>query len=207
MRNDVSEPGVILPSRTCRPPYQNTSATALNAAVIATPMNALDVTIRFFARAKLLSAAASYLRRSFRSAVKERTVRMFERLSSAIAPLSPELTALQGQAKEGLAPLAEELKLYADGDYDFLLNRLWRRREAEPANRDVRQLIVDSYYNLGIVDLQRGDPAAAADKFREALELDPQDSALGRLQAFATVYSQRNEDLLFEIFVRNLPAR
>ncbi len=127
--------------------------------------------------------------------------------AAAIAPLSPELTALQGQAKEGLAPLAEELKLYADGDYDFLLNRLWRRREAEPANRDVRQLIVDSYYNLGIVDLQRGDPAAAADKFREALELDPQDAALGRLQGFANVYSQRNEDLLFEIFVRNLPAR
>jgi tetratricopeptide (TPR) repeat protein len=127
--------------------------------------------------------------------------------AAAIAPLTPALEQLQAEAQQGLAPLAEELKLYRDGDFDFLLNRLWRRREEEPANRDVRKLIVDAYYNLGILDLQRGDPAAAADKFREALALDPADAQLERLQAFAHVYSQRNEDLLFEIYVRNLPAR
>jgi tetratricopeptide (TPR) repeat protein len=127
--------------------------------------------------------------------------------AAAIAPLAPSGVQLQAEAKEGLVPLADELKFYADGDYDFVLNRLWRKRELEPANRDIQQMIVDSYYNLGIVDLQRGDPAAAADKFREALELDPADAMLTRLQAFASVYSQRNEDLLFEIFVRNLPAR
>ena len=77
----------------------------------------------------------------------------------------------------------------------------------EPGNRDVRRLIVDSYYNLGILDLQRGDSAAAADKFREALALDPEDAPLQRLQTFANVYTQRNEDLLFEIFVRNVPTR
>ena len=114
---------------------------------------------------------------------------------------------LQAQARQGLAPLTEELKMYGDGDYDFLLNKLWRRREAEPGNRDIRRLIVDSYYNLGILDLQRGDPAAAADKFREALALDPEDAPIKRLKAFSSVYSQRNEDLLFEIFVRNIPAR
>lgn len=127
--------------------------------------------------------------------------------AAAIAPLAPSAVQLQAQAKEGLMPLAEDLKFYADGDYDFVLNRLWRRREQEPENRDIRQMIVDSYYNLGIVDLQRGDPAAAADKFREALALDPADTMLTRLQAFAGVYSRRNEDLLFEIFVRNLPPR
>jgi tetratricopeptide (TPR) repeat protein len=127
--------------------------------------------------------------------------------AATIAPLSPAEAQLQAQAKQGLAPLAEELKLYGDGDFDFLLNKLWRRREAEPGNRDVRRMIVDAYYNLGILDLQRGDPAAAADKFREALALDPEDAPIQRLEAFSNVYSQRNEDLLFEIFVRNLPAR
>ncbi len=127
--------------------------------------------------------------------------------AATIAPLSPEQVQLQAQAKQGLAPLAEELKLYGDGDFDFLLNKLWRRREAEPGNRDVRRLIVDAYYNLGILDLQRGDPAAAADKFREAVALDPADTEIQRLGAFSRVYSQRNEDLLFEIFVRNLPPR
>lgn len=127
--------------------------------------------------------------------------------AAAIAPLSPAEMQLQAQAKQGLAPLAEELKMYGDGEFDFLLNKLWRRREAEPGNRDVRQLIIDAYYNLGVLDLQRGDPAAAADKFREALALDPEDAPIKRLKAFSSVYSQRNEDLLFEIFVRNIPAR
>lgn len=127
--------------------------------------------------------------------------------AAKLAPLAADESQLQAQARQGLQPLADELKLYGDGDFDFLLNKLWRRREVEPGNRDVRQLIVDSYYNLGILDLQRGDPAAAADKFREALAIDPTDAPLKRLQEFANVYNQRNEDLLFEIFVRNLPAR
>jgi len=127
--------------------------------------------------------------------------------AAALAPLSPDHVQLQQQARQGLVPLTEELKMYSDGEFDFLLNKLWRRREAEPTNRDVKRLIVDSYYNLGILDLQRGDAAAAADKFREALALDSEDAPLQRLQAFANVYTQRNEDLLLEIFVRNLPAR
>ncbi len=127
--------------------------------------------------------------------------------AAAIQPLEPELRALKAQAQQALLPLAEELKLYGDGDFDFLLNRLWRRREVEPANRDIQRLIVDSYYNLGLLDLQRGDPAAAADKYREALAIDPTDEVVKRLQSFATAYTQRNEDLLFEIFVKYLPAR
>ena len=127
--------------------------------------------------------------------------------AAAILPLELELAQLKAGAQQGLLPLAEEIKLYGDGDFDFLLNRLWRRREVEPTNRDIRHMIVDSYYNLGILDLQRGDPAAAADKFREALALDPTDEPLKRLQSFATVYSQRTEDLLFEIFVKHLPVR
>ena len=95
--------------------------------------------------------------------------------AAALAPLTPDLAQLQAQARQGLAPLTEELNMYGDGEYDFLLNKLWRRREAEPGNRDIRRLIVDSYYNLGILDLQRGDPAAAADKFREALKIDATD--------------------------------
>ena len=71
----------------------------------------------------------------------------------------------------------------------------------------MRRLIIDAYYNLGILDLQRGDPAAAADKFREAGWRRSRGCAIKRLAAFANVYSQRNEDPLFEIFVRNLPAR
>ncbi|MEO8277369.1 MAG: tetratricopeptide repeat protein [Thermoanaerobaculia bacterium] len=127
--------------------------------------------------------------------------------AATILALEPSNSELKATAQQGLIPLTDELKMFADGDLDFLLNKLWRRREAEPGNRDVKRLIVDSYYNLGVLDLQRGDPPAAADKFREALALDPSDEPLQRLQQLATTYSQRSEDLLFEIFVRYVPTR
>ena len=127
--------------------------------------------------------------------------------AAEIVPLAPDLGKLQDQARAGLEPLTEELKLYTDGEYDFMLNKLWRRRESEPGNKDIRRLIIDAYYNLGVRDLQRGDPPAAVDKFREALALDPGDEPLKRLAELAKVYSQRDQDLLFDIYIRNVPSR
>ena len=71
----------------------------------------------------------------------------------------------------------------------------------------MRQLIVDAYYNLGVLELQRGDPAAAADRFREAKGLDGGDPELERLESFAITYTQRADDLLYQIFSRNLVNR
>ena len=127
--------------------------------------------------------------------------------AAALAPLEPSLLSLSENANQGLLPLAEELRIYADEDFDHLLNRLWRRRESEPNNRDVKQLIVDSYYNLGVLELQRGDPAAAAERFREARKLEPADPELDRIESFALTYTHRPDDLLFQIFVRNLSNR
>ena len=127
--------------------------------------------------------------------------------AAALVPLEPSLDALSEIANQGLVPLTTELKLYGDGDFDHVLNRLWRRRENEPNNRDIKRLIVDSYYNLGVLELQRGDPAAAADRFREARKLDPADPEIDRIESFAITYTQRPDDLLFQIFVRNLTNR
>ncbi len=127
--------------------------------------------------------------------------------AAEMAPLDAQLSGLAAHAGERLAPLAAELKMYQDGDYEFLLNALWRRREDEPANRDIKRLIIDSYYNLGVLELQRGDPAAAAERFREAVTLDANDSELARLQAFSQAYTRRNEDLLYQIFVKYLAVR
>jgi tetratricopeptide (TPR) repeat protein len=127
--------------------------------------------------------------------------------AAAIQALDAPLTAMREGATRNLAPLEGELKMFADGEYEAGLNRLWRLREAEPANRDVRQLIVDCYHNLGVIELQRGDLAAAADRFREARELDREDVEIERLERFALVYTERPNDLLFQIFVRNLVNR
>lgn len=127
--------------------------------------------------------------------------------AAAIQPLDATQAALAAAAAEKLSPLAAEMKIFSDGDWEDALNRLWRMREAEPGNRDVRQLIVDAYYNLGVLELQRGDPAAAADRFREAKGLDGGDPELERLESFAITYTQRADDLLYQIFSRNLVNR
>ncbi len=127
--------------------------------------------------------------------------------AGAIAPLAGEEGQLVASAEEGLASFALELELYRDGEYEYLLNQLWRRREAEKGNLDLDQLLVDSYYNLGVIDLQRGDPAAALDKFREARKLDADDSSLERLERFAAAYERKGEDLLYRIFIKYIQSR
>jgi tetratricopeptide (TPR) repeat protein len=127
--------------------------------------------------------------------------------AATILPLDAALTAQLASATQNLAPLDADLKMFADGEYEDALNRLWRAREADPTNHDIKQLIVDSYYNVGVMELQRGDPAAAADKFREARALDGADEEVERLESFSIAYTQRSDDLLFKIFVRNLVNR
>lgn len=127
--------------------------------------------------------------------------------AAEISPLDAQLAQLSSQASERLKPLANEIKMFQDGEYEFLLNTLWRRREDEPANRDIKRLIVDSYYNLGVLELQRGDPGAAADRFREAAALDANDAMLARLLDFAQTYTRRSDDLLYQIFVKYVPTR
>ncbi len=125
----------------------------------------------------------------------------------AIAPLTGDAAQLAATAEQRLQPFAEELRLYSQGDYEYLLSQLWRRRETDKNNRDLDHLIVDSYYNLGVLDLQRGDPAAALGKFVEARKLEAGDPGLIRLERFARAYEARGEDLLYRIFVKYLTVR
>ena len=79
--------------------------------------------------------------------------------------------------------------------------------EADPANRDVTQLIVDSYYNLAVRDLQRADAKKATEKLKEALNLQQNDELLKRHYLFAQTYQERPKDLLYRIYVKYLPYR
>jgi tetratricopeptide (TPR) repeat protein len=127
--------------------------------------------------------------------------------AKAVAPLDAAGAKLATQAEENLKPLAEELQLARDGEYEMALNRLWRKHEAEPANRDVSRLMVDAYYNLALLDLNRGDAVAARAKIRDARGLDKTDPMLDRLEQFCAVYDKRQKDLLFRIFVKYLQPR
>ncbi len=122
--------------------------------------------------------------------------------ASSIAPLRGEEREIRMLATDRLEDVEAELELFKQGDWEYALPNLWRLHEAQPQNRDVVRLIVDSYYNLGLRDLQRGDPRAALEKLEEALELYPEDPGLLRLTEFAAAYNQRPTDLLYRIFVK-----
>ena len=122
-------------------------------------------------------------------------------------PLDEETAALLEQVRSELVPLQRQIGMVRQGDWEFALPDLWRMHAAEPDNKNIVQLIVDCYYNLGVRDLQRGDVTAAGEKISEALELHGDDPALARLSQFATTYSSRSPDLMYRIYVKYLPLR
>ncbi len=130
----------------------------------------------------------------------------FER-AGKILPLGPEDQALKSETDRRLEPLHDQIRLFDQGQYGAVIPALWRKREKDPGDLDVQRLLVDSYYNLALTDLQRGNVQAAARKLREAQEVQPDNEELRRLQLFATTYTQRRKDLLYRIFVKYLPSR
>lgn len=153
-------------------------------------------------QAALLAAAHDALAEGSRL----RAVEYFEQ-AAAMGKLAPEETALLAEARAQLQPLAQQIDLFRQHEWDYILNDLWRMHEENPGDRDVRRLIVDSYYNLGVRDLQRSDPAKAADKFKEALRLAPDDELLRRHHQFSQTYQERPKDLLYRIYVKYLALR
>jgi tetratricopeptide (TPR) repeat protein len=135
-----------------------------------------------------------------------RARRLFAK-AAELAPLDGDWVAMSAAAEQNLQPLAQELQLYKDGDYEYLVNQLWRRREAEPSNRDIARMLVDAYYNLGVLDLQRGDPGSARQKFREARGIDSTDAQVQRLEQFSAAYENRGQDLLYRIFIKYVQMR
>jgi len=153
-------------------------------------------------RTRLLRAAAT--------AFDERRYMLAEQLygrAAEIAELEEEHRGRLERVRQELEPLEPEIRLFREGEYELVLPRLWRLYEEDPSNLDVRTMLIDSYYNRGVRQLQRGDPSAAADEFEEALGIDPDDPDLQRHYLFAQTYQRRPRDLLYRIYVKYLPLR
>lgn len=132
---------------------------------------------------------------------------LYLRRAHEIAPLTGSTAELHADAKRRLEPLSQEIELFQQREWEFVLPRLWALREENPGDKDVLRLIVDCYYNLGVRDLQRGDAAQAVRKFEEALALRPRSKDLVRQHLFAETYKERQKDLLYRIYVKYLPYR
>ena len=127
--------------------------------------------------------------------------------ANALARLDGPDAQLLADTRRRLEPLNRQLEGFRQHEWEVILPDLWRLHESDPGNRDVTQMIVDSYYNLAVRDLQRADALKAADKLKEALNLQPNDEALKRHMVFAQTYQERPKDLLYRIYVKYLPYR
>jgi tetratricopeptide (TPR) repeat protein len=128
-------------------------------------------------------------------------------LAAQAAPLEEGAVALQAETSERLEPLRSEIDIFKQGEWSYALRTLWQKYEADPGNPDVLRLMIDGYFNLGVRDLQRGDPVSAAENLSEAASLASNDEEIQRLLDFAGVYMKRSPDLLYRIFVKYLPFR
>jgi tetratricopeptide (TPR) repeat protein len=125
-----------------------------------------------------------------------------------LGELDADGRSLEVDVQEHLEPLRREIELVRGGDWEFALPDLWRLREGDPENPDINRLLVMSYYNLGVRDLQQGDAAGAVSQFEEAENLlDQPDAELERHLRFARAYQGRSKDLLYQIYVKYLPIR
>ena len=121
--------------------------------------------------------------------------------------LEPSDAELLANARRAVEPLSSQINLFEQHEWEIALRDLWRLHEADPGNRDVKRLMVDSYYNLALRDLQRMDTAGALTNLREAQGLDPNDPELKRQLAFTETYQGRPKDMLYRIYVKHLPLR
>jgi tetratricopeptide (TPR) repeat protein len=153
-------------------------------------------------RLAILSAA----REAYQGGSYLEAVRRLEQASSQ-GQLEPADAEMLANAKRQTEPLSAQIDLFRQHEWEHALRDLWRLHESDPANRDVTRLMVDSYYNMALRDLQRMDSAKAIENFREALGLDPNDKGLQRQLSFAQTYQERPKDLLYRIYVKHLPLR
>jgi len=154
-------------------------------------------------RRKLLLAAARQL------AAAHNSVRALARLEQAnqIVKLDGDDARLADSLRKQLEPIAPQVTLFQQHEWERALPDLWQLHEKDPGNNDVTQMIVDCYYNLAVHDLQRADAAKAAEKLKEALDLRQDDAAVRRDYLFAQTYQERPKDLLYQIYVKYLPFR
>ncbi len=135
-----------------------------------------------------------------------RAARYLER-AAKLLPLEEKDLLLKRDCADKLEPLADSLDKFEQGEYATILPGLWREYDRRPEDNDLKLLIVDSYYNLALRDLQRGNAKLAAEKMKEAMLVEPENDELERLRLFSQAYSDESQDLLYRIFVKYLPSR
>jgi hypothetical protein len=135
-----------------------------------------------------------------------RAARAF-RAAEQIAPLVGTAADLYADTKRQLVPLAAQIDLFQQREWDRALPTLWRQHIDDEENRDIRRLLIDTLFNLGVQALRAGDKAGATENFRDLVRIAPEDTLAQRLLLFAERYPGSSQDLVFQILAGQLEFR
>ena len=124
-----------------------------------------------------------------------------------IQELDEEEQQLERSLSKAMEPIQPLFDQFKDGKYVEIVPQLWRLVDEQPDSVDINRLLIDSYYNLALDDLQKGLPAEAASKLRDVQGISDESAEMKRMREFAETYSARGEDLLYRIFVKYQPRR
>lgn len=124
-----------------------------------------------------------------------------------VKPLTPEDKALYDQASGQVAKLDSAKALFAERKYADALASLQSLAEQDPQNQNIRRMINDAHFNIGVTSLQAENTSDAVREFDEVLKVDPNDELAKRSRELALRYDGQNKDLLYRIYVKYLPMR
>lgn len=111
------------------------------------------------------------------------------------------------RARDSVSALGSAIRSYNEQDYESALRLLWDLRKQDPKNQDVEEYLFKSYFNDGILNLQSGGTKKAAEAFREAASLRPDDVETQRHLKFSRRYAGGTDDLLARIYVKHASPR
>jgi len=122
-------------------------------------------------------------------------------------PEDTDASQALGKAREAVSALGAAIRSYNEQDYESAQRLLWDLRKQDPKNQDVEEYLFKSYFNDGILSLQSGNTKRAAESFKEAIAVRPQDVEAQRHLKFARRYAGGTDDLLARIYVRHVSLR
>jgi len=122
-------------------------------------------------------------------------------------PDDVEAAQALARAREAVSALGSAIRSYNEQDYESAQRLLWDLRKQDPKNQDVEEYLFKSYFNDGVLALQSGSTKKAADAFKEAASLRPQDAETQRHLKFARRYGSGTNDLLSRIYVKHVAPR
>lgn len=122
-------------------------------------------------------------------------------------PDDTEAAVALTKARDAVSAVGSAIRAYNEQDYESAQRLLWELRKADPKNKDVEDYLFKSYFNDGILSLQSGSTKRAAEAFKEAASLRPQDVETQRHLKFARRYSGGVTDLGARIYVRHVTPR